>query len=268
MKKISEKTAMEFSSEYKVGLIATIDDSGCPHITFMSSLQALGDDRLTVGEFITGLSKKFMQERNKAGFLVMSLDKTWWNGKAVWTEKRDSGAEYEKYNRIPMFRYNTYFGIHTVHYFSLEEISEGAALNMGGIIFNAILNILGRFRFKKKSNPRALRPWAEKLLKNVATLKFLSYIDSDGFPVIYPVVQAQACDGGRIVIPASPYAKELSGLKPGMDVALLGANLDMENVLVKGVFSGFKPSFSGKTGFMDINRVYNSLPPKHGYIYP
>jgi len=49
-----------------------------------------------------------------------------------------------------------------------------------------------------------------------------------------------------------------------MKVAVMGMNLDMEDVLVKGTFHGFKAGM----GYVDIERVYNSLPPVHGYIYP
>jgi len=37
----------------------------------------------------------------------------------------------------------------------------------------------------------------------------------------------------------------------------------MENVLVKGVFSGFNKGIAT----LKIDKVYNSMPPKMGYIY-
>jgi hypothetical protein len=39
----------------------------------------------------------------------------------------------------------------------------------------------------------------------------------------------------------------------------------METVLLKGKFSGFNEK---GYGYLDINRVYNSMPPVHKYIYP
>ncbi len=268
MKNINKETIEEFSKTYKIALISTIDDEGEPHISFITTLQARDNSSLMSGEFITGLSKRFMQERNKTGFLVMSLKKEWWNGKAVWKEKKTSGEDFDMYNQIPMFRYNTYFGIHTVHYYDLESISEKRSLNMGGIITNAVANTIIKSSFKGKEHPQALRKWAFDLLKGIATLKFISYIDDDGFPVIYPIVQAQACDRGRIVIPLNPYTKELSQIKDGTKAAIMGMNLDMEDVLIKGTFNGYKKTPLGKMAYLDIERVYNSLPPKHGYIYP
>lgn len=258
----------KFGNTYKVALISTIDDEGEPHISFITTLQAKTETELMSGEFITGLSKKFMKERNKIGFLVMTLEKDWWNGNAVWHSHKTSGEDYDKYNRIPMFRYNTYFGIHTVHYYHLNNVSQKHKLDMAGIIFNAISNVFIKSSFRKKSNPSALTKWSYNLLKGISTLKFISFVDEKGFPKIYPIVQAQACDRGRIVIPKHPYSKELSEIKEDTKVAIMGLNLNMEDVLIKGTFRRFKSTLLGKMGYVDIERVYNSLPPKHGYIYP
>ncbi len=45
---------------------------------------------------------------------------------------------------------------------------------------------------------------------------------------------------------------------------MFGMDLDMQAVEVKGVFS------DGKMGmcYVDIDKVYNPVPPKAGYIYP
>ncbi|NLV98276.1 MAG: hypothetical protein GX034_00565 [Clostridiaceae bacterium] len=37
-----------------------------------------------------------------------------------------------------------------------------------------------------------------------------------------------------------------------------------ESVLIKGVFSGF----TNGVGYLDIDKVYNSMPPVSKYIYP
>ncbi|MEX1378402.1 MAG: hypothetical protein AB1Z23_13130 [Eubacteriales bacterium] len=268
MKYMTDEMIEQFGKTYKIALIATIDEQGEPHISFITTLMAKGQAELTSGEFIGGLSKKFAEERKKTGFLVMSLGKQWWNGRAEWTGKRINGKEFEKYNEIPMFRYNTYFGIHTVHYYDLVDVSPKHDLKMGGIVANAIANLLVKGTFKKSDDPEALTAWAYKMMKGIGTLKFISYIDEEGYPVVYPIVQAQACDRGKIVIPVNPYAEDIMKIPEGAKVAVMGMNLDMEDVLVKGTYSGIHKTMLGKMAYVDIERVYNSLPPKHGYIYP
>lgn len=257
-----------FESTYKVGLIATVDDEESPHITMLSSLQASSSRQLILGQFTEGLSKDFMKIRPQVGFLIMGMDRRFWTGTARWTHCRTDGEEYDMYNKKPLFRYNTYFGIHTVHYFDLIEISEGENLKMGSVVFRAALNAVGKQFYKGRGGVRVLKPWAENLMKGLQTLKFFSWVSGDGIPRILPVIEAQASDSKTLVIPAKPYAEKAADLEKGAAVAINGLNFDMVGTLVKGRFGGFTSSPFGKAGRMDVKRVYNSLPPKAGYVYP
>jgi hypothetical protein len=42
----------------------------------------------------------------------------------------------------------------------------------------------------------------------------------------------------------------------------------MEDVLIRGTFRGFKRHRLITLGTVDIEWVYNSMPPAHGQIYP
>ena len=108
--------------------------------------------------------------------------------------------------------------------------------------------MLTKSKYKNPTN-NALKPWAFKLLKGLSELKYLCFFDKDGYPKIVPVIQAQASDKGRIVIPAKPYEEELKELKKGAKIAMLGMNLDMLSVVVQGVFSGFNKSAKGLYGY-------------------
>jgi len=44
--------------------------------------------------------------------------------------------------------------------------------------------------------------------------------------------------------------------------------MQMEDVLASGVFNGYARHRGIKLGTLDIDRVYNSMPPNHGQIYP
>ena len=54
----------------------------------------------------------------------------------------------------------------------------------------------------------------------------------------------------------------------GACLAILGINLKMQSVLVRGTFQGFKKYRLATLGVLDIDWVYNSMPPSHGQIYP
>ncbi|HOI05519.1 MAG TPA: pyridoxamine 5'-phosphate oxidase family protein [Deltaproteobacteria bacterium] len=258
----------EFEPEAKVGLIATVNPEGLPHITLITALQAKTPEKLIWGQFTEGMSKKHVKSNPKTGFLIMTMDRSLWRGKALWTHEARKGEDYAMFNNKPMFRYNSYCGIHTVHYMDLVGTYGREGLPMGRIVLSLLLTKLAKSRAKGTSEGRILKPWAEGLFNRTDTIKFLSYVDTDGFPVIVPLIQCQAPDSTRLVFSPHAYRRELDNLKPGMSAAVFGLTLDMEDVLVRGVFRGFERHRAAKLGVVDLTWVYNSMPPIPGQIYP
>lgn len=261
---IKQEYKDEFVKTMKIGLVSTIDDQGQPHVTILSTIMAKDDQTMMLGEFVGGISKEHMIKRPQTGFLIMNLKKEFWTGKMKWRSMAQEGPDYVMYNMQPKFRYNSYFGIHRVHYFDLVDLSEKHTLDMRGVILNAVKVLLLKSFRKGGNKHKVMKPWAAGLMKKMDTLKFISYLDKDGYPVIIPVIEAQAVSSSRIVLSSAPYKKDLSKIPSCANVAIFGFNLSMESVLLKGSICGFK----GGLAVMDIERVYNSMPPKMGYIYP
>ncbi len=272
---ISPRTALTnaeieaFSPAEKIGLITTINPEGLPHITLITSLTANGPHQLTLGEFSRGKSKEHLASRPETAFLVMTMDRRMWRGRAAWTHCRQEGPEYERYNNLPMFRYNAYFGINTVHYLDLAEVTGPAKLPLGRIVAASLLNRALAGRRAEKQPAPALKPYAEKkIFNNLGALKFLGWITPAGRPALVPVLPARAADSGRLVLTSFPYGRELAAIPDGTVVAVFGLTLVMESVLVRGRLHREKTG-PGLTGLVvDIDWVYNSMPPCHGPIYP
>jgi hypothetical protein len=264
----SEEEIKAFEPAEKIGLIGSVNPGGLPHISLITSIMAQTPNRLTLGQFCRGLSKQFIQDNQKTAFLIMTLDRKIWRGKACWTHLKREGPEYERYNDIPMFRYNTYFGINTVHYLDLVETSEGEDLPMNRIVFGSILTKLGKGGAKTGIQNPVLRPFAEGLFNKLDSLKFIAYITPDGFPAIIPLIQCQAADSRRLTFSPTAYREELEAIAPGTRVAIFGLTTGMEDVLVRGTFRGFGRVRFIRLGAVDIEWVYNSMPPCHGQIYP
>ena len=271
MKKLAafdSRDLVEFEPEAKIGLIATVNPAGLPHITLISSIRAKTETRLTWGQFSEGQSKENVLSNPKTGFLVLTMDKNMWRGKSIWTGTAKGGEDYEIYNNTPMFRYNAYFGIHTVHYMDLVETYGRESLPMKKIVVSSILTMLARAGKGMTSGGRILKPWAEGLFNQLGSLKFLARVGDDGFPVITPLIQCQAPDSRRLVFSPLAYGRELEKLKKGDKIAIFGLTMKMEDVLVRGVFQGYARWRGAKAGVVDINWVYNSMPPQQGQIYP
>ena len=258
MNTVDPKDFVDLDNPYKIALIAVPEGNGDMHMCLVSSLTNKGTDRMMFGQFIQGLSKELIVEHPQTGFLIMSIGREFWTGKMDFTGCVHEGEDYVKMNEYPLFRFNTYFGVHTVHYADLKEISERRPLNMAGVIAKC-----ANAGPKAEVKP-ALRPWAKKFLDGLITLKFIGYEGEDGYPKIVPIIQAQTANTSRLVFTRAPYAKMLADLKEGMRVAVYGMSLDMEVVLVKGTYRKGKLGL----GVVDIDKVYNCAPPKTGYIYP
>ncbi|MBI5895845.1 MAG: pyridoxamine 5'-phosphate oxidase family protein, partial [Desulfobacterales bacterium] len=209
----------------KIGLVATVNPQGLPHITLLTSLRAAGPRQLTIGEFCKGSSKAHMQQNPRVGFLIMTRDRHLWRGKAHWTHLRQEGPEYEQYNNLPMFRYNAYFGINTVHYLDLKALTVPAKLPMGAILRGALRTRLAKGALAPTQGEKILKPFAQRLFNRMDALKFIAHIDADGYPRIIPVIQCQAADCSRLVFARQPYGVELARIPQSSRVALFGLTM-------------------------------------------
>ena len=266
--RFSESDMKAFAPSEKVGIIATVTPEGLPHLSLLTSVMASTPTQLTIGEFSTGVSKAYLQQTRKTGFAIVTLDKKLWRGKALWTHLKKEGPEYEVYNQQPMFRYNTYFGINTVHYLELKETTEGSPLPLVAVAASAILTRIAKGAAAQSAKVKALSPFGKNLFDRLDSLKFLSFIDDDGFPTVIPVIQCQACDENRLAFYPGVFAEELNRLEAGKTMAIFGMTMEMEDVLVRGVFQGYARRRGIRLGTLDIDWVYNSMPPNHGQIHP
>jgi hypothetical protein len=60
----------------------------------------------------------------------------------------------------------------------------------------------------------------------------------------------------------------LAAIKEGTQVAVFGMSMQMEDVLVRGTFLGYDRVRFQRLGVIDLEWVYNSMPPTPGQIYP
>ncbi len=252
----------------KIGLLATVSPQGLPHVTLLTSLMACSPTRLSFGQFTEGLSKQNLRARPQAGFLIMSLARNLWRGTALFRESAKDGPEFDHYNDVPMFRYNAYLGIHTVYYLDLVAHSGPRPLPTGRIVFAALQSRLARAIGSLPDAPPALNPWTRALLDKLDNLKFLAYVRADGHPVLIPAIQALTLDARRVVFSLSVYRDELEAIPEGTSLAVFGMSLSMEDVLVRGVYGGIRRIGGMPVGVLEVDWVYNSMPPVPGQVYP
>jgi len=266
--RLGEDAIRAFEHDAKVALLATLDAHGRPHVSLITSLQARTPDELMFGQFSEGFSKQHLRNDPRAGFLVMSQDRRIWRGHARWTHAAQHGSEYELYNHKPMFRYNAYFGIHTVHYLDLVALRPEEKFAAGAFVRGLLATALVRRLAGGDSGARVLTPWAERHIGRARTLKFLAYVGRDGFPTIVPLVPCRPASSRRLVVATSAHRDELLALAAGTTCAVYALNLGMESVLVRGRWVCPRRYLGLQGAALDLDWVYNSMPPSHGVIYP
>jgi len=193
----------------------------------------------------------------------MSLDKVLWRGKATWTGKTGTGPENDIYNAKPMWRYNSYFGIHTVHYLTLVGTTRAEKLPMGKIVAGVIRAALTGGMYRRITAVNVMNTWTRSCISKTGNLKFFAFIDTDGYPCIIPCLSARATDTSVVYIPGSEYGREIAAIPEAATVCLFCMSLDMEDVVVRGTFR-----HSGGGGVIAVDWVYNSMPPVAKQIYP
>jgi len=257
-----------FEPALKIGILGTVRDDGLPHLTLISTLGASSPTQVVWGQFTEGSCKHFVRQNPKTGFLIMTLDKQLWRGKADFTHTATAGPDYERYNQTPMFRYNAYFGVHTVYYMNLVEHYGRQPLPMNRVILAAVQTMLARALFGRRASRPALNHWTRQLMNQLSALKFLGYIGADGYPTIIPVIQAQAPDAEHVLFALSAFGDELRAIPAGAPAAVLGLALSMEDVLLRGVFLGCRRIAGVRCGVVSVDWVYNPMPPTPQQIYP
>ncbi len=260
-----------FEPDAKIALLATIDEGGLPHLTLITSLAAKDATTLTFGQFCEGQSKRNLAERPEAAFLVMTRDRRLWTGRARWRGKTRQGEDYEAYNRRPMFRYNAYFGIHTVHYLDVVRVDESQRLSLPRLALSAMRPALGRLRLRSsEAAPAAvpLRSWTRRLFARPGTLAFTAHVAEDGWPSITPLVTVSVAGTSAVRIATSGRGRALESLPEEHPLALLALNLQMESVLLRGRLAPAVGVPRRRYRRLSVDWVYNSMPPKQGVVYP
>ena len=257
-----------FSPTMKIGLLATVNPEGLPHLTLVASLQANSPTQMIFGQFTEGLSKEQILKHPKVGWLIMTLDRQIWRGKATFTHTAKQGPEFEMYNNTPMFRYNAYFGVHTVFFLDLLEHTGGQPLPMGRVVLAAIQTMIARTIAARHAQEPVLNQWTCQLMNKIDNLKFLSYVGPDGYPVIIPTIQAMTAGSDQIVYSAAAFRDDLLAIPQDATVAVFGMSLQMEDVLLRGDYQGLRTIAGVRCGSVRVNWVYNPMPPKPQQIYP
>jgi hypothetical protein len=263
--------AKKWENDSKIGLLCSVSPDGYPHIALICSLSVKSKRQLMWGQFSQGLSKAYLKDNPKTGFLVVSGDQVWWTGKSLHTDVVVKGEDFDYFNNKPLFRYNSYFGFGAVHYGDLVDVSVGEPISVAKVaIGGCCSSFLKGAAAKTATSANAaleIPAYGLALASNLTTLKFIAWVDTDGFPRIVPAIQGTAAGANRanrLAFAAFPYGDLLHQIPDGAQVGVYLANLQLESLLLQGRWQ----SLGRRGGVLVTEKVYNSMLPMPRYIYP
>lgn len=257
--------------EFAAKLVGTIDNKERPHITFIVSNKAKNKNQIVWGQFCEGTSKKNIFNNPKQGIFMMTPESPYkfFQAKVKLDYVKKEGEEVESFSRMDFYRYNCYMNVHTAFYNEVIAATPVRDLSILGILKGIFLNLIGKGGVKSKDADKKLPNLGYELFNGLISPKFISYIDpNDGYPIIIPCFQMRAPDHSKLIFTLSQFKKDLEAIPLGTDVASLAMDLEPLIIHANGKLIKYDRFRGVKYGIIEIEEVYNPMPPLAGVIYP
>ena len=251
--------------------MATTDDKGWPHLTFIAANKAKSDNQIVWAQFLHGKSKRYIQKRPKHGYLFMTINMPFkmLQVKANFTHTTKTGEDLEFFNEGADMRYSTTMNFFKAFYSDIVSASSLQKVSIMSLLKGMTAFKLAKGSAKIKEGEERLDKFGKVIFTGSLNPKFIAYLDpSDGYPIILPCFQAMTPDYKRLVFPLSLFKEQLLYIPEGSKVAVFGMTMDFVAQVVKGTFLGLEKHRGITAGIIDIEEVYNSAPPLPGLIYP
>ncbi|HME55461.1 MAG TPA: hypothetical protein VKM55_24850 [Candidatus Lokiarchaeia archaeon] len=271
MKTLSPEAINFTAPTIMVKLLGTIDPEDYPHVTLIACNKAVASDTIKWGQFTQGTSKRNVLERPKQGAFYMTTKAPYKFMQAKMDLDRCSveGADAADFNAESLFRYNTYVRVYKIYFNKIKAVSPIRDLSPIGILNGAIVDGIGKNGMKTGIMEKRLPLAGASLFNGALNPKFACWLDpADGYPIIVPCFQARAIERKSIVFPLTQFKQDLAVLETGAKAAFFALDTELRSLLVKGKFLGFKKSSGISFGQVDIETVYNTMPPVPGVVYP
>ncbi|MHA1340725.1 MAG: hypothetical protein ACTSRZ_11400 [Promethearchaeota archaeon] len=271
------KEAQKFTlPEIGLRLLCTIDDRGWPHLTLISFNIAKTPNLVVWGQFTEGLSKKYVLKTKKQGILYMNEKPPlkFVLAKVLFDHFEEGGEDCERFSRGKLLRYMTYVNVYKAYYNKVIAATELQNYPLSAIIKGHLIQLISKSGLKSKGNnvEEKLNDFGYDLFNQMTSAKFIAYIDpSDGYPVIIPCFQLRAPDKSKLAFPYTPFRNYLEQIPLNAHVAVFGIvseNFESLNLMINGRLTKKVKSIGFDWGIIEIDEIYNSMPPLHGVIYP
>ena len=134
----------------------------------------------------------------------------------------------------------TYTNVYRTYHNDVRAATDVRVIETAGILKGIGANLLAKGALRVPHATPKIPPWGVAILNNPFNAKVISYIDSDGYPIILPCLQLRAVDPSRLIFPFTQFNVELNAIPLNSHISIFGlvaANQELINIMVNGNFN-------------------------------
>lgn len=260
--RLADEDIPKFRPELMVKLLATIDAQNHPNLVLIISLEAKDTGTIIFGEFIKGKSKQNLEFNPKCAAAFMTLANDFWMVKGNFTHWAYEGEDYAYFNEKPLFKNNSYTGIARVAYIDIKDVYPKRSIKLN----RSLLRVLKGFsKNDSEATDEILPSMVEKVYRGPSNLKYLAFIDSDGYPLIVPTMHLLPASHNRLIFTPADFKDDIALIPKGAFVTTYALYIEeLLNYQIKGTYQGIETFQDVEVGVIQIEEVYCTMPPKAG----
>ena len=242
--------------------MVTKDTNDEPNIALVMTWNVYKGNTLVYGDFLTNKSRENLNQGNsQMSILVMTMDLDSWLVKANFESFHRNDEIYEFIAQTPLFRYNQYTNARGAGVAEAISSSERYSISKLSVLMSFIKARLTRGKVPLVETTEGNMPNnVFKIFSQMAAVKAIAFIDSDGYPVAFPEFGMLPVSTNTIVIKRTQEKIRDYQLGDGQRVAISLVSLEPAAFQLKGTFHVLDDS----TGYVHLEKVYACSLPRPG----
>jgi len=260
MDKLEGKALKAYKSESYPKFLATVDKNGIPNIVPVLTLQAVDPSTLIFGRLMVWKTAQNLETTRIATACCFGPGAYYWRVRADFVEFAKKGPHIELLNEMSLFRYNAYAGASEAGVFRVKEVLPHRKMNWAA----GIIEMMGIHRAAKaiaaSKNGGPMPPKVIEHFNRRLALKYIAYVNEDGWPEPQPVFSLFPAGAGSLVFKADADLLP----PPGTMMAASAINQQLIAYQVKGRYRGREKIAGRDADILDVTEVFTASPPLPG----
>jgi hypothetical protein len=248
--------------------LATCSVDGIPNIVPCTSLTSAGDveNRLIFGNFLLRKSVNNLNQNPKVGIMVITPDLEGWILQGDFVEWQQTGPYADYLNNSDLLRYNAYTGIRNAGVIQVRKVIRHFRISKQRVLADYLLARACSYSKNKGSSGEVvdLPPVVRKNFSLLMAVRILTFLDSDGYPLVIPTLSLQPSGEDTLVCAPGSFGDILQLLDSGSPVAASLLTFDAVSFQAKGRWLEQRKFLGAPVGFMSVTSVYAGGPPIPG----